>query len=133
LEHRALTPTTLALLEHVSREWAEEASFRGSNVAGKFLLVSSLTRPSNYQQELVEKGFPAVPDSSHERGYAFDISYRWFYEYHLAGEEALRAVLMRLQKEGAANVIDEHEIRVFHVSPSPFYGGATSTLLTAAE
>lgn len=117
-EFHALTPPALALLEHITTLW-EQGLYHRKHQGGRFLVVTSLTRPVEFQQQLLEEQATPVLQSSHTRGYAFDISYSWFHTNDRQCEKALKAVLKYIKGARLANVIKEKHNKIFHVSPSP--------------
>lgn len=116
-----LTPACKSLLEEVGKKWFAQMHERGLPTQEMFLVVSSLTRPTEYQKELARQGFPTADDSSHERGVAFDIGATWFREHYPAALETLLEILDGYRSSGLLNYIDEHSNGVIHVAMSPGY------------
>ena len=118
-QYRVLTPETLKLLEVVSVRWWERIAQVGRGHL--FLVVSSFTRPTLFQQQLAAEGRPALPHSSHEKGLAFDFAMDWFRANEPIAAETLKRVLGEEQRRGALNAIDEPTMGVFHVCVSPIF------------
>lgn len=120
-ERRCLTSATSALLQEVSRRWISGVRHAQLDAA-QFLVVTSLTRPTDYQHELQQAGvYPAAEDSSHERGLAFDMAVKWFRSNSPRAAEILQRVLDDLKHEELINWIDETTVGCFHICPSPKY------------
>ena len=120
-ERRCLTAETSALLQEVSRRWLAKVQEAAVEKA-QFLVVTSLTRSTDYQRKLQEAGiYPAAEDSSHERGLAFDVAVKWFRNNAPRAAEMLQGVLEELKRQGMINFIDETTVGCLHVCPSPKY------------
>ena len=120
-QFHTLTPNGAFLLREISSTWRARMVEKKLRTEETFLVISSLTRPSDYQNELREKGFPTADESSHERGVAFDIGAAWFREHYPEALETLFEVLGAFQTKGYINYIDEPTVGVVHVAMSPTY------------
>ncbi|GEM_PF-1445155 len=120
-ERRCLTEAAATLLQEVARAWIIQAQKENVENA-QFLVVTSLTRSTEYQRKLQEAGiYPAAEDSSHERGLAFDVAIKWFRKNAPRAAEILQGVLEELKRQGMINFIDETTVGCFHICPSPKY------------
>ena len=85
-----------------------------------FLVVSSLSRTVDFQKKLKRDGYPATEgsESTHTKGWAFDIAVRWFEKNRPHAAEILHAVLAEKIAAGI-NLIEEPAIGVLHVAVKP--------------
>jgi len=120
-KYRYLAPNAFELLEAISVSWARALWWHHEQSYNTFLVVSSLTRPTEYQAFLAKQGFPTAGDSSHEKGLAFDISYAWFIQNRPKLAEALSGVLATGKSRGLLNYISEPSMEIFHVAVSPSF------------
>jgi len=115
-QFKVLENNTKALLEEVARRWIEKLHLKGIESEGAYLRITSLARTTKYQQELIEKGYPAAPDSTHTKLGAFDILINWFQNNRPELFKALQEVLDEIKKDSRANCIEEPEIGVMHIA-----------------
>ncbi len=107
------------LLDEVAQAWLEKVTTRGINPADVFLVVSSLGRTLAYQNELIEKGYPAADESSHTKLGAFDIATAWFSENRPELLEILNETLEELALSQSFNEIDEPDVGARHIAWNP--------------
>lgn len=127
------------LLIDLGKSWREKMNKENLSKDIK-LSITSLTRSSEYQKEIISSGKLAVEGSSHTKGKSFDIDGCGYYE----GEEAinprftdnyedvynsrvhtiLRESLKDFKEKGLLNFIPEYEgttNQCFHVTVAPEY------------
>ena len=110
-EFRALDADALATLQGIAAEWKE-----GMKDDKLFLVVSSLARTLEYQQQLIARGYPAAENSTHTKLGAFDIATRWLEENRPDALAVLEKVIAARADRDELNFIREPEVGAWHVA-----------------
>lgn len=115
--YRVLAPQAHMLLLRITKRWLEQNQITRE----LFIVVSSLTRPTSYQQKLIRQGMPVMDFCSHERGLAFDLSTLQLEIHAPASTHSLWEVLEHGKRTGVLNAVRKPHAHTFHVAVSPTF------------
>lgn len=120
-EFRVLEKETAALLVEIADTWTNELEKSGIDISREnlFLVITSLGRTAEYQEQLIAAGFPAAPESAHTKLTAFDITHKWLEENQPVIAGILENLLERLSGDGRINLIKEKTMGVYHIARNP--------------
>ncbi len=118
-EFRVLENNTYEILQEISEAWLERVRQNGNVSENVFLVISSLARTEEFQQQLIEQGYPAVENSTHTKLGAFDIAIKWFATNAPDLLMSLKEVLDIFVAQEKINVIEEPTIGVYHIASKP--------------
>lgn len=113
------TPTLDRAMDAIAQDFKLALQAEGFDTARTKLVITSIVRTTELQNQLIAQGYPASARSSHTYGISFDISYRWFEENAPRQAEILRAVLKGHEAYKHINLIREERQGVWHVTLSP--------------
>ena len=126
-DFRVLRWDACLMLEHVVNCWRGQMRLAGLASADEyFLVITSLGRTVEYQQELARAGYPTpieAEDSTHTRLAAFDIGTTWFRDHEPRALFALMAVFEDPALAARVNVIVEEEVGALHIAARPLSMG----------
>lgn len=117
IKYAYLSKETKDLLKEVEETYQKVLIEKGIIQAGKNdkakpLVVTSLSRTTDYQKSLQEQGYWAVDKSTHTNGEAFDISFRtekrWWQFEDKKYTGAIKETLERLENQGKINLVNEN-------------------------
>lgn len=115
-EFRVLEKNTKTALDEVAEEWLRGLEERGLSDPKLFLIISSLARTTEFQKELIAKGYPAAEQSTHTHLGAFDIASKWLSENRPEVLDVLTEVLNKIKAENRINFIEEPSIGAYHIA-----------------
>ncbi len=117
-DFRYLDNAAADLLEIIASQWERKVAKYGLG-ENLFLVVSSLARTEEFQQQLIEQGYPAVENSTHTKLGAFDIAIQWFEQNRPELLSVLREVLKEMDSN-QVNTIEEPTIGALHIAAKPY-------------
>ena len=119
-QRRVLRPEAKEVMDTVTERWKERVREEfGDEDEHYFLVISSLARTTTFQNELIEQGYPALPDSTHTKLAAFDIGTTWLKENKPRLLELLDETLQTHTDPEHINWIDEPTIGAYHICTRP--------------
>jgi len=119
-EFRYTSQKTKSILDEITHAWKNKVQTEyGSKSENYFLVVSSLARTKQYQQNLIDRGYPALPESTHTKLGAFDIGITWLRENEPRLLDILNEVIQEKRNTDHVNIIEEPSIGAYHFCVKP--------------
>lgn len=120
-ENPYVSPHMAQTWEKITTTYVEKLRGLGLDPAECRLRVTSAVRSQERQAELVAEGYPAALLSSHTKGEAMDVYFKWLAENKPKHAEALMETLRDMALRNEINYVIEHQKAgdVLHIARNP--------------